>query len=171
MEFQPVFAGAEISIVNTIWYLIVFALLLVAVKHYAWGPVKDMMEKRRQKVIDDLDQAASDRKKAETLANEREAALKNSRQEATQILSDAKDNAQKTGKQIVSEANDEASQIREKAKADAVQAKADALQEARDQVADLSVTIAEKVIAKNLSAADQKELVDQFIKALNDWWP
>lgn len=168
MEFQPVFAGAEISIVNTIWYLIVFALLLVAVKHYAWGPVKDMMEKRRQKVIDDLDQAASDRKKAETLANEREAALKNSRQEATQILSDAKDNAQKTGKQIVSEANDEASQIREKAKADAVQAKADALQEACDQVADLSVTIAEKVIAKNLSAADQKELVDQFIKGLND---
>lgn len=168
MEFQPVFAGAEISTVNTIWYLIVFAILLVAVKHYAWGPVKDMMEKRRQKVIDDLDQAASDRKKAETLANEREAALKNSRQEATQILSDAKDNAQKTGKQIVSEANDEASQIREKAKADAVQAKADALQEARDQVADLSVTIAEKVIAKNLSAADQKELVDQFIKGLND---
>lgn len=168
MEFQPVFAGAEISIINTLWYLIVFALLLVAVKHYAWGPVKDMMEKRRQKVIDDLDQAASDRKKAETLANEREAALKNSRQEATQILSDAKSNAQKTGKQIVSEANDEASAIREKAKADAAQAKTDALNEARDEVADLSVTIAEKVIAKNLSAADQKDLVDQFIKGLND---
>lgn len=168
MEFQPVFAGAEISIINTLWYLIVFSILLLAVKHYAWGPVKDMMEKRRQKVIDDLDQAASDRKKAETLANEREAALKNSRQEATQILSDAKSNAQKTGKQIVSEANDEASAIREKAKADAAQAKTDALNEARDQVADLSVTIAEKVIAKNLSAADQKELVDQFIKGLND---
>ena len=168
MEFQPVFAGAEISIINTLWYLIVFALLLVAVKHYAWGPVKEMMEKRRQKVIDDLDQAASDRKKAETLANERDAALKNSRQEATQILSDAKSNAQKTGKQIVSEANDEASAIREKAKADAAQAKTDALNEARDEVADLSVTIAEKVIAKNLSAADQKDLVDQFIKGVND---
>lgn len=168
MEFQPVFAGAEISIINTLWYLIVFSILLLAVKHYAWGPVKDMMEKRRQKVIDDLDQAASDRKKAETLANEREAALKNSRQEATQILSDAKSNAQKAGKQIVSEANDEASAIREKAKADAAQAKTDALNEARDEVADLSVTIAEKVIAKNLSAADQKDLVDQFIKGLND---
>lgn len=168
MEFQPVFAGAEISIINTLWYLIVFSILLLAVKHYAWGPVKDMMEKRRQKVIDDLDQAASDRKKAETLANEREAALKNSRQEATQILSDAKSNAQKTGKQIVSEANDEAAAIREKAKADAAQAKTDALNEARDEVADLSVTIAEKVIAKNLSAADQKDLVDQFIKGLND---
>lgn len=168
MEFQPVFAGAEISIISTLWYLIVFSILLLAVKHYAWGPVKEMMEKRRQKVIDDLDQAASDRKKAEILANEREAALKNSRQEATQILSDAKINAQKIGKQIVSEANAEASAIREKAKADAAQAKTDALNEARDEVADLSVTIAEKVIAKNLSAADQKDLVDQFIKGLND---
>ncbi|MBT8809107.1 F0F1 ATP synthase subunit B [Lactobacillus delbrueckii subsp. bulgaricus] len=168
MEFQPVFAGAEISIINTLWYLIVFSILLLAVKHYAWGPVKDMMEKRRQKVIDDLDQAASDRKKAETLANEREAALKNSRQEATQILSDAKSNAQKTGKQIVSEAMAEASAIREKAKADAAQAETDALNEAREEVADLSVAIAEKVIAKNLSAADQKDLVDQFIKGLND---
>lgn len=168
MEFQPVFAGAEISIIDTLWYLIVFSILLLAVKHYAWGPVKDMMEKRRQKVIDDLDQAASDRKKAETLANEREAALKNSRQEATQILSVAKSNAQKTGKQIVSEAKAEASAIREKAKADAAKAKTDALNEARDEVADLSVTIAEKVIAKNLSAADQKDLVDQFIKGLND---
>lgn len=168
MEFQPVFAGAEISIINTLWYLIVFSILLLAVKHYAWGPVKDMMEKRRQKVIDDLDQAASDRKKAEILANEREAALKNSRQEATQILSVAKSNAQKTGKQIVSEAKAEASAIREKAKADAAKAKTDALNEARDEVADLSVTIAEKVIAKNLSAADQKDLVDQFIKGLND---
>lgn len=168
MEFQPVFAGAEISIINTLWYLIVFSILLLAVKHYAWGPVKDMMEKRRQKVIDDLDQAASDRKKAEILANEREAALKNSRQEATQILSVAKSNAQKIGKQIVSEAKAEASAIRERAKADATQAKTDALNEARNEVADLSVTIAEKVIAKNLSAADQKDLVDQFIKGLND---
>ncbi|APG69584.1 F0F1 ATP synthase subunit B [Lactobacillus delbrueckii] len=168
MEFQPVFAGAEISIINTLWYLIVFSILLLAVKHYAWGPVKDMMEKRRQKVIDDLDQAASDRKKAEILANEREAALKNSRQEATQILSVAKSNAQKIGKQIVSEAKAEASAIRERAKADAAQAKTDALNEARNEVADLSVTIAEKVIAKNLSAADQKDLVDQFIKGLND---
>lgn len=168
MEFQPVFAGAEISIINTLWYLIVFSILLLAVKHYAWGPVKDMMEKRRQKVIDDLDQAASDRKKAEILANEREAALKNSRQEATQILSVAKSNAQKTSKQIVSEAKAEASAIRERAKADAAQAKTDALNEARNEVADLSVTIAEKVIAKNLSAADQKDLVDQFIKGLND---
>lgn len=141
---------------------------MLLVKHYAWGPVSDMMEKRRQKVIEDLDSAESNRKKAEILANEREAALKNSRQEATQILSDAKTNAQKIGSQIVADANNDAASIRKKAEADAKKAKADAINDARRQVADISVAIAEKIIAKNLSAEDQKDLVDQFIKGLND---
>ncbi|MDF7682533.1 F0F1 ATP synthase subunit B [Lactobacillus sp. ESL0679] len=169
MTFQTLFAASgHIYLGNTLWYLIVFAILLALVKHYAWGPVSDMMEKRRQKVINDLDSAASDRKKAEILANEREAALKNSRQEATQILSDAKANAEKTSSKIVADANNDAASIHDKAKADAAQAKVDALNEARGQVADISVAIAEKVIAKNLSAADQKDLVDQFIKGLNE---
>lgn len=170
MTFHTLFAASAgfTYLGNTLWYIIVFAILLVLVKHYAWGPVSEMMEKRRQKVINDLDSAADNRKKAEILANEREAALKNSRQEATQILSDAKANAQKASSQIVAEANDDAASIHKKAKADAAQAKAEALDEARTQVADISVTIAEKVIAKNLSADDQKDLVDQFIKGLNE---
>lgn len=168
MTLETLFAASHVYIGNAIWYLVVFAILMLLVKHYAWGPVSNMMEKRRQKVIEDLDSAADNRKKAETLANEREAALKNSRQEATKILSDAKTNAQKTSDEIVANANDDAASIRKKAEADAKQAKADALNDARGQVADISVAIAEKVIAKNLSAEDQKDLVDQFIKGLND---
>lgn len=170
MTFQTLFAASagHLYVGNTLWYLIVFIILLILVKHYAWGPVSDMMEKRRQKVINDLDSAEDNRKKAEILANEREAALKNSKQEATQIISEAKTNAQKTSSQIVADANNEAASIHEKAKADAAQAKVDALNEARAQVADISVAIAEKVITKNLSADDQKDLVDQFVKGLNE---
>ena len=161
MTLNVLFAASDLYLGNTIWYLITFAFLLLLIKRYAWGPVSEMMEKRRQKVINDLDSAASE-------ANEREAALKNSRQEATKILSDAKDNAQKTSTEIVAGANSEAASIRQKAEEDAKQAKAKALEDARQQVADISVEIAEKVIAKNLSAEDQKDLVDQFIKGLND---
>lgn len=169
MTVQTLFAVSHhIYLGNAIWYLVIFAILMLLVKHYAWGPVSDMMEKRRQKIIDDLDSAASDRKKAETLANEREAALKDSRQEATKILSDAKENAQKTSSEIVANANTDAASIRKKAEEDAKKAKTEALDAARDQVADISVAIAEKIIAKNLSAEDQKDLVNQFIKGLND---
>ena len=165
---QLMFAALKLELGDTLYYLLIFALLLILVGHYAWGPVTDMMEKRRQKVIDDLDQAESDRKKAELLANEREAALKDSKQEATQILSTAKSNAEKTKNQIISQADDEATAIRKKAADDAKQAKTDALNEARDQVADLSISIAEKLISKNLNEEDQKDLVDSFIKGLDD---
>lgn len=169
MTMQTVFAETQPSYLgNTIWYLIVFAALILLVKHYAWGPLSEMMEKRRQKIISDLDSAADNRKKAEVLANEREAALKNSRKEATKILSDAKQNAQTSGQKILDQANSDALAIHDQAKADAEQAKTDAINDARGQVADISVAIAEKVIAKNLSAADQKDLVDQFIKGLNN---
>lgn len=165
---QLMFAALKLELGDTLYYLLIFALLLILVGHYAWGPVTDMMEKRRQKVIDDLDQAESDRKKAELLANEREAALKGSKQEATQILSTAKSNAEKTKNEIISQADDEATAIRKKAAEDAKQAKTDALNEARDQVADLSISIAEKLISKNLNEEDQKDLVDSFIKGLDD---
>ena len=169
MTVQTLFAASHhIYLGNAIWYLVIFAILMLLVKHYAWGPVSDMMEKRRQKIIDDLDSAASDRKKAETLANEREAALKDSRQEATKILSDAKENAQKTSSEIVANANTDAASIRKKAEEDAKKAKTEALDAARDQVADISVEKEKKIIAKNLSAEDQKDLVNQFIKGLND---
>ena len=165
---QLMFAALKLELGDTLYYLLIFALLLILVKHFAWGPVTEMMEKRRQKVINDLDQAESDRKKAELLANQRQAALKDSKQEATQILSTAKSNAEKTKNEIVSQADSEAAAIRKQASKDAAQAKTDALNEARDQVADISVAIAEKVIAKNLTAADQKDLVDSFIKGLSD---
>ena len=63
MSVETLFAASHIYIGNAIWYLVIFAILMLLVKHYAWGPVSEMMEKRRQKVIDDLDSAASDRKR------------------------------------------------------------------------------------------------------------
>ncbi len=101
---QFMFAALKLELGDTLYYLLIFAALLLLVKHFAWGPVTKMMEERRQKVISDLDQAESDRKKAELLANQREAALKDSKQEATQILSTAKSNAEKTKNNIISQA-------------------------------------------------------------------
>ncbi|MDO4912111.1 MAG: F0F1 ATP synthase subunit B [Lactobacillus sp.] len=162
-----IFSSGDLYLGNAIWYLVCFALLLIGIKKAAWGPITDMMEKRRQQVLDDLDSAAENRKKAEVLANQREAALSDSRKEASKILSDARANAQATGEQIVKDANDEASAIRKQAKVDADQARTDALKHAHDDVADISVAIAEKLISKNLSSDDHDALVDQFIKGLN----
>ena len=68
MTIQTLFAASHhIYLGNAIWYLLCFAILMLLIKHYAWGPVSDMMEKRRQKIISDLDSAASDRKRLKRL--------------------------------------------------------------------------------------------------------
>ncbi len=53
---QFMFAALKLELGDTLYYLLIFAALLLLVKHFAWGPVTKMMEERRQKVISDLDQ-------------------------------------------------------------------------------------------------------------------
>lgn len=166
MTHNLLFAATDLYLGNTLYYLIVFALLLVLVGHYAWGPVKKMMETRQEQVTQDLTSAQADREKAAVLANQREAELKDSKQEAAKIISTAKQTAQNAGSDILAAANQAAAEIKDKAHQDAEQTKAEALADAQAQVADVSVAIAEKIIAKNLAADDQKDLVDQFIKGL-----
>lgn len=52
MTIQTLFAASHhIYLGNAIWYLICFAILLLLVKHYAWGPVSDMMESGGKKLL------------------------------------------------------------------------------------------------------------------------
>ena len=61
---QFMFAALKLELGDTLYYLLIFAALLLLVKHFAWGPVTKMMEERRQKVISDLDQAESEDRKS-----------------------------------------------------------------------------------------------------------
>lgn len=69
-------------------------------------------------------------------------ALQNSKNEAVEIIANAKTNGENHKQKLLNDADKEAAEIREKANVAAVKAKEDALKEARAQVADLSVTIA-----------------------------
>lgn len=166
MEFQPL-AAMSLELGDMLFYLILFILLMLLVGKFAWGPVSNMMEKRREQVTYDLDHAQKSREEAEELAIKRETALKNSKAEAQEILQTAKSNGDAQKQKIIDEASNEAVQIKEKAQEAAKQQKADALQEAKGEVANLSVLIAEKLIDKKLSVADQENLIDSFIKELD----
>ncbi|GKQ42885.1 ATP synthase subunit b [Companilactobacillus sp. RD055328] len=160
--------GAETSTLGDfLFYLISFIVLVVLVKHFAWGPVMKMMDARSAKITDDLEYADSEREKAEKMVEEREMALKNSRSEAVEIVSTAKENGENQRKAIVDAAHLDAEAVRQKAQEDAKQAKIDAMNDVREDVTDISVSIASKLIQKELSANDQKSLVDSYIKELS----
>jgi F-type H+-transporting ATPase subunit b len=152
---------------DMLFYLISFIILALLVWHFAWKPVTDMMKKRADKIADDIDSASKDRKEAAKLAAQRQTELQGSKKEATQIVDDARKNGQKLHDQIIDEANQNAQSIQEQAQRDAEQARQDALNSAKDDVANLSLEIAAKLINKQLNADDQQQLIDSYIEGLS----
>ena len=92
--------------------------------------------------------------------------MQNSHQEAAKIISTAKKTGEAQRDQIVTDAQKDAQVVKEQAQKDAEQARRDALKGAQNDVANLSIEIASKLIHKELNADDQKALIDSYIEGL-----
>ena len=145
-----------------------FLLLIFLVKKYAWGNITSVLDERAEKISSDIDGAEEARKKAEELASKREAELAGSRTEAKTIIENAKETAEKSKADILAEAKLEAGRLKEKANQEIAQNKADALQSVKGEVADLTVSLAGKIISQNLDSHAHKELIDQYIDQLGE---
>ena len=145
-----------------------FLLLIFLVKKYAWGNITSVLDERAEKISSDIDGAEEARKKAEVLASKREAELAGSRTEAKTIIENAKGTAEKSKADILAEAKLEAGRLKEKANQEIAQNKAEALQSVKGEVADLTVSLAGKIISQNLDSHAHKELIDQYIDQLGE---
>ena len=145
-----------------------FILLLVLVKKYAWSNLTSIFEQRAEKIAADIDGAEQARQKAEVLAQKREDELAGSRKEAKTIIENAKETAEKSKASILADAKLEAGRLKEKANQEIAQNKAEALQSVKGDVADLTISLAGKIISQNLDGQDHKELIDQYIDQLGE---
>ena len=145
-----------------------FLLLIFLVKKYAWGNISSILDERAEKISSDIDGAEEARKKAEELASKREAELAGSRTEAKTIIENAKGTAEKSRADILAEAKLEAGRLKEKANQEIAQNKAEALQSVKGDVADLTISLAGKIISQNLDSHAHKELIDQYIDQLGE---
>ena len=134
-----------------------FILLLVLVKKYAWSNLASIFEQRAEKIAADIDGAEQARQKAEVLAQKREDELAGSRKEAKTIIENAKETAEKSKASILADA-----------KLEIAQNKAEALQSVKGEVADLTISLAGKIISQNLDGHAHKELIDQYIDQLGE---
>ncbi|WP_125702958.1 F0F1 ATP synthase subunit B [Lacticaseibacillus daqingensis] len=153
---------------DMLFTIVTFAVLMVLVAIFAWGPVTKIMAQRQEKIEGDLDYADNARQEAKELAEKRQAELKNSKADAVKIVTTAKENGEKQRQELVSAAKSEAETLKANAAKDIAQERQDALNDAKNDVADLSLAIAKKIIGKELDADTQKELIDSYIKDLGD---
>ncbi|EOT47088.1 MULTISPECIES: F0F1 ATP synthase subunit B [Enterococcus] len=156
---------------NTTWGNIIVVsgamlILLLLLKHFAWGSVSEMLKQREDKIANDIDSAEQSRLKAAALEQEREAQLLNSRAEAATIIQQAKDNGEMTRQTIVEDAKDEASRLKTKAQSDIAIEKDAAYQAVKDDVAAISLQIAEQILRKELSKDAHEALIETYIDTL-----
>lgn len=145
-----------------------FLLLIFLVKKFAWGNITSILDARAEKITNDIDQAEAARKKAEELAAKREEELAGSRQEATTILETAKETAEKNKAHILSEANQEALRLKEKAQLEISQNKEEAMNSIKGDVADLTVNLAGKLLSQQLDSEGHRQLIDRYLNELGD---
>lgn len=145
-----------------------FLLLIFLVKKFAWGNITSILDARAEKITNDIDEAEAARKKAEELAAKREAELAGSRQEATTILETAKETAEKNKAHILSEANQEALRLKEKAQLEISQNKEEAMNSIKGDVADLTVNLAGKLLSQQLDTEGHRQLIDRYLNELGD---
>ncbi|HEX0509671.1 TPA: F0F1 ATP synthase subunit B [Streptococcus pneumoniae] len=145
-----------------------FILLLVLIKKFAWSNITGIFEERAEKIASDIDRAEEARQKAEVLAQKREDELAGSRKEAKTIIENAKETAEQSKANILADAKLEAGHLKEKANQEIAQNKVEALQSVKGEVADLTISLAGKIISQNLDSHAHKALIDQYINQLGE---
>lgn len=148
--------------------LITFAILLALLKKFAWGPLKEVMDQRERDINKDIDDAEQAKARARELEERNQQTLKETQEEVHRIIEDAKVQARQQHEEIIHEANVRANGMIETAQNEINSEKERALADINNQVSELSVLIASKVLQKEISEQDQKALVEKYIKEAGD---
>ncbi len=165
-----VLAAAEggVHLIDILYQLVIFLVLLALLKKFAWGPLLKVMREREEHIANEIDTAEKNREDAARLQREAQEQLRNTRQDAQKIIEDARKAAVEQEQGIIEAARAESDRLKEAARQEIKQEKENAIKALQDHVASLSVQIASKVIEKELSAKDQDKLIQDYLKEVGE---
>ena len=143
------------------------AVFFVA-KKFLFVPVKNMIDSRQQEIDAMYDEAKAAQERSAAMEQEYTQKLSAATQTGEQLVREAVARGQRREEEILRQANEEAAAIRAKASADIALEKKKAINDAKDEISGISMAIAEKVVERQLNAADQQKLIAQFIDELGD---
>ena len=143
-------------------------ITFLILKKFLFKPVKKMIDERQKEIDDMYADAESSRTEAAKLQADYAEHLSSARAERDEIMRDAVSRAQKREREIIAEAKGEAAAIMSKAEADIAQEKKKALNEVKNEISSLSISIAETVVEREITQADQERLVMEFIGKLGE---
>lgn len=143
-------------------------LTVYLMKKFLFGPVNRILEQRKELTDAQLTDAARANEDAQAMLAKYEKDLGNAKEEARQIITEAQKSAQVKGEAILADAKKEAVALKEKAAADIAKERAETFREMKSEIGDIAVSIAGKVIEKEVKEEDHQKLIDQFISDVGE---
>lgn len=143
--------------------LIAFLVIWIVLAKLAWPSILGMMEKRQQKIQEDLDAAANEKLAAEKEHREYQQQVAEARGAADEIIVKAKREAEAERSRILAKAQEDAAATVAKAHDAVASERRKAMIELSSSVVDLSVEIASKIIGNDLSEQDQRKLAEKYL--------
>ncbi|KUO66415.1 MAG: F0F1 ATP synthase subunit B [Lutibacter sp.] len=147
------------------WQLILFVALVLLLKKFAWKPILNAVNDREEGILKALESAENARKEMQNLTADNERILKEARIERDAMLKEAREMKDSMITEAKSEAHAQATKVIDQAKATIESEKHAAIAEIKNQVAELSLEIAEKVMRSELSDKNKQiKLVEEMLK-------
>ncbi len=143
-------------------------LQMYLIKRFLFKPIRNILEKRKAAADAQILDATKAKEEAEAMKAEYEQNMKEAYDKASDILSTAQKSAAKQSEDIIREASVQAVAIKEKAEKDIALEKRKAVNEIKDEIGDMAMEIAGKVIEREISAKDHEKLIDEFIEKVGE---
>ena len=166
---SPVIANALIEPIPglMIWTLVSFLVTFFVLRKFAFGPIQKVIDERRQRIRESIEEAERTRAEARRLLEEHRELRAKSRGEAEEILAEARRVADAMAVRAREETEADRQRRLEETRRQIEAETARALEQIRNEVAELALVAAEKVTRKSLDARDQRRLIDEAIGELD----
>ena len=138
----------------------------IVIKLFIFKPLFKMIKKRQETLNNELDSATAKNEEAEGYLSESKKSIENARIKASGIIEEARENAEKQADSIVKKAQEDAAEILKRAEEDASRMKRSAMDELKDDIADLAVQVAERVLGDAVPKASLVESAKKHTEAV-----
>ena len=149
-----------------IWTILIFIMLVLILKKYAWKPLLNSLHDREQGIKDSVEKAENMKAEALKILEENKKLLAKADEESRKILNESKQLAEKVRTDLMGKAQEDAQKVIKQALSEIEREKISALNELKDEIASLAVGAAGRIIDENLDAAKQKKIIDDFINQI-----
>jgi len=149
------------------WTVITFLLLLFLLSKFAWKPILSALTEREKQIEDSLKMADSAREEAKKMMEDNKVFIQKAEEEARKIVEKSREFAENMKNQIIEDSKNQAQKIIDNAKKESSRLQQEMFTELKNEIANISVDIAERIIKEKTDSQTNKVVIEKYLKEIS----